>query len=454
MTRVTGPCHPFAGLWSVLPVMLFLFLAPGLATAQESEGGALPEQEKKKQQETVEEVTPTEAQQRELEASEDPLKADQQQRKIERAEDAAKPDVVTKKPEATKRTTGFDIYGSLRVRYRDQGTEREWEDGGSRAGGQFDWQFKGGSYVYARYEAGFNVLTGLEELSNPGERNEEFKDTVFTRLQYVGIESPVVSAIAGKNWSTYYQVAGFTDRFQGTGASASGTYNAQSDGGPTGPGRADNVIQTQGLIDFLPQTHFKPFKVNFQVQYGNDIPFGDGAKYGGAYGLSAILETRTNLKIGLAYNHAQVDLEENPGLRNIGLNGNANAALFGIRSFGDRWYAGFVLSRLANHETTDDGIYFDGTGSEFYGQYHMFDRFWVVGGYNLLKPDKDQKLARDYQVRYGVLGIRYSIDGFTRMIWANVRYDDSVNADGSSGSNVYTIGVRWDLSKRGWHASD
>ena len=60
-------------------------------------------------------------------------------------------------------------------------------------------------------------------------------------------------------------------------------------------------------------------------------------------------------------------------------------------------------------------------------------------------------MAREYEVKYAVLGLRFSLDGFTRMIWANARFDDSVNADGTPGANVYTIGVRWDLSKRGWH---
>jgi predicted porin len=449
-SRGSDPLRPITVARTVFPAMALLFQLAGDVLAQEKES---PE-DGSNEAPTVKEVTPTEAQQRELDASEDPLKAEQQERKIERAEEAAKPEAAKKRPEAEKRTTGFDLYGSLRVRYRDTNDSDEWEDGGSRAGVKIDWRLTEQTYLYGRYEAGFSILTGIDDLTNPGDRTEEFEDTVFTRLWYAGIESPAISAIAGKSWSTYYQVAGFTDRFQGTGGSASGAFNAQTDGGPTGPGRADSVLQTQGLIDFLPQKHFKPFKLNFQVQYGNDIPFGDGARYGAAFGLSAILETNTNLKIGLAYNHADVDLKEYPSLRKIGLNGHANAALFGIRSFGDKWYAGLTLSRLANHETTDDGIYFDGVGSEFYGQYQIRNRLWFVGGFNYLKPDKDQRLARDYKIQYSVLGLRFSFDGFTRMIWANVRFDNSVNADGTPGSNVYTLGVRWDLSKRGWHLTN
>lgn len=455
-----GSRHYQSRLSSPATTLLLVLLACAPAQgSEESSGGADQQPEsaaeaKEKAEEKLEEVTPTDAQQRELEASEDPLKAEQQERKVERAEEATKPESERSIEAEAKDRTGFDLYGSLRWRYRAQGDIQEWQDGGSRAGVMLDWQFTESTYAYARYEGGFNLLTGLNDLTNAGDRTEEFEDTLFTRLWYAGIESPAVSAIYGKNWSTYYQVAGFTDRFQGTGGSAGGAFNAQTDGGPTGPGRADDTLQTQTLIDFLPQTHFKPFKLNFQAQYNNEIPFGEGARYDVAYGLSAILETHSNLTIGLAYNQARVDLKKEPGLRRIGINGDARAALLGVRSFGDRWYAGLVVSRLVNHDTTDDGIYFDGTGSEFYGQYQLMDRIWLVGGYNWLEPDKDQKLARDYRIRYGVLGLRYTFDDFTHMIWANVRFDDSVNADGTPGANVYTVGFRWDLKKRGWHRSN
>jgi hypothetical protein len=247
---------------------------------------------------------------------------------------------------------------------------------------------------------------------------------------YAGVDTPRVNYIVGKNWSTYYKVSYFTDRFMGTGGSASGTYNAQTDGGPTGPGRADRTLQTHLSIDFLPERWFKPFNLNVQVQNGNPIPFGDGANYGTALGLSAVLTTQNNSTLGLAHNYANIDPNDNPSLRRIGLSGSANATLIGIRSFGDRWYAGILASRLQNHETTDEGNYFDGWGSEFYAQYRIAGPVWFVGGYNFLEPDANEVLAREYRIRYAVAGLRYSIDNFRRMIFINARLDDSLNADG------------------------
>lgn len=167
-----------------------------------------------------------------------------------------------------------------------------------------------------------------------------------------------------------------------------------------------------------------------------------------------MLATQSNYTLGLAHNYAEIDLADDPSLQRIGLSGSARATSLGIRGFGDRWYAGLIASRLQNHETTDEGIYFKGWGSELYLQYRVAGPVWFVGGYNVLEPDANDVQAREYRVRYSIAGLRYSFDDFRRMIYANVRIDDSLNADGTPGSDVFTIGIRWDMSKRGWHRSD
>jgi hypothetical protein len=46
-----------------------------------------------------------------------------------------------------ERTTGLDIYGSVRIRYRDQEGASGLQDGGSRMGVEGDWQFEPGSFM-------------------------------------------------------------------------------------------------------------------------------------------------------------------------------------------------------------------------------------------------------------------------------------------------------------------
>ncbi len=178
-----------------------------------------------------------EVRERELGAEEDPMARKQ-------SEHVETPEEVIAEPDE------FRLYGSVRIRYRDTDSGSFWGDGGSRFGISGRWQFRPETWLIGRGEAGFNLLDTADLLFNRGDRppGTKFGDEVFMRLLYLGIETPDFNVTAGKNWSTYYRVSSFTDRFQGTGASASGTYNAGTDGGYTGTGRADNVFQTRGVL--------------------------------------------------------------------------------------------------------------------------------------------------------------------------------------------------------------
>jgi hypothetical protein len=376
-----------------------------------------------------------EVRERELGAEEDPL-AKKQSEHIETPEEViAEPDK-------------FRLYGSVRIRYRDTDSGSFWGDGGSRFGISGRLQFRPKTWLIGRGEAGFNLLDTADLLFNRGDRppGTKFGDEVFLRLLYLGIETPDLNVTAGKNWSTYYRVSSFTDRFQGTGASASGTYNAGTDGGYTGTGRADNVLQTRGVfVNLMSTSILKPLNLNFQVQNGRPIPKTDGFNYQTTYGISSVLENDYGMAIGLAYNHANIDSADLPALSSVGIDGDATAAIIGARWYGNAWYVGTVVSRLKNHETTGQDIYFDGTGWEVYAQYNLYKRWWAVGGWNSLEPDSSETQAGDFNIDYGVIGVRYSFQGFRQMIFANARLESSNAQDGTALGNVYTIGVRWDL---------
>ncbi len=380
--------------------------------------------------------TPSDIEVRELTADEDPLSSSEVEQDVE-SQEAASVD--------EPRSTNFELYGSFRVRYRGQDSDGAWEDGSSRIGFNMDRKVLDKSNLFARYETGFNLLDSLDSSVSA----DEFKDSVFKRLGYVGMETPRSKIIAGKNWSTYYEIGSFTDRFMGAGGDAAGVFNAQSDGGSTGTGRADEVLQTKMSLDFLSQDMFKPLELNLQIQHGNKIPFGGGEKYGTAIGISSVMTTRRNLTVGVAYNYAEIDLNNDQLLRSIGLTGSSRSFLVGARKFGERWYAGMVVAKMENHETTDQGMYFDGWGSELYGQYKLTDRVWLIGGYNILEPDSDQSQTGDYRIRYAMAGLRYSYDEFRRMIFANVRVNEGLDSDGSLQGDIYTIGIKWDFSFRG-----
>jgi predicted porin len=380
-------------------------------------------------------VTTGEARERERQAEEDPLA-----QRREQSVDA--PRQWEDKPNAVK------PYASARLRYRvEEDGDGVWGDAGSRLGAEGQVQVRPRTWLLGRVEAGVSLLDEIDLLLNPGGQAAERQrgDTVFLRLGYVGIESQRLALTWGKNWSTYYQVSKFTDLFQGNGGSASGTYNAGTDGGATGTGRADGVLQSRFLVS-PPQSWFglRPFQLNVQVQYDEPIPSVPGGSYGGAVGLSAVLDAWPGYSIGLAYNYAYVRGKETAAVRAAGIDGDAQAALVGLRWISGRWTVATTLARLNNHEATDQRVYFDGWGSELYAQFQLLPRVFAVGGWNILRPDQTQTQAGKYRVQYGVLELRYAWRDFSRMVYASMRLDQGRLADGTPRPNVFTIGVRLD----------
>ena len=199
------------------------------------------------------------------------------------------------------------------------------------------------------------------------------------------------------------------------------------------------------LVDFLPDNwQMKPFNLNMQFQHGEPIPDVEGVDYGTAFGVSAVLQLLNDYTVGLAYNRAEIKDRSDPNVREAGINGNAEAFLIGTRWYDERWYLGTLLSRLQNHETTDEGIYFDGWGLELYGSYELANQLWLTAGYNYLEPDSNEHQAGDYRINYGIIGARYTFRNLERMVYFEMTLNNSRGAEGSEIGNVYTIGVRWD----------
>lgn len=415
--------------------ILFIFSTGfSLVFATETENPPPKYTKEKIQEEISQEVT----REREQSASEDPLA----QRQSEKTDNPVLHEIMPDR---------FSIYGSLRLRYRDTKTESVIGDGGTRIGSDGAWQFTPDYWVLGRIEIGSKLFDRLDQILDPGSEGDgTITDDIFLRLGYVGIEFPSAFLTYGKNWSTYYQVAAFTDRFQGTGGNASGAFNAGTDGGASGTGRADHVWQTRLQIDhpWRLVSHLNPFSINIQAQQGEKIPYANNIKYNYSVGISAILERTDNFKTGIAVNYAPIQTADLTHLQTIGIDGDDLALLCGLQWFGEKWYASTVFSYLANHMTTNDGIYFDAWGTEGYGHYHIFRNIWLAGGWNYLEPLSGENQAGHYVLRYAVLELRYTFKDFQRMIYTNIRFDNSrLNSSSTEDvGNTYTIGVRWDFN--------
>jgi len=393
----------------------------------------IPEQNASEESVISESAADEKVLEREQAAQEDPLAVRQSKR-------------VDREDQWAEEPSGIDLYGSARIRYRVAETESFWGDGDSRIGANGSWQYAPRQWFFGRIEIGLNLLDELDRAFDPASRSRRNTDNkAFVRLGYLGIETSNAIYVLGKNWSTYYQVASFTDRFDSIGGEATGVYNAGTDGGAFGTGRADGVLQSRFLIDFPDRFHIKPFHLNVQVQYDQPIPQVSNAHYGMGIGLSAIYETNADFSIGFAYNYAQVKHRDDPDLINAGIDGNAHAGLLGLRVLRKRWLAATTIARLQNVETTDQGIYFDGWGWEVYGHYQIASRWWLVSGWNILNPDSGETQAGRYRLQYAVAGVRFSIKDFQRYLFFDTRLSNGRHTDGSHDENIYTVGINWNF---------
>jgi len=384
---------------------------------------------------------------------------------LEETEDTARANeaALNEDPEAQRRSQleeepilrqlwkGIQIYGSVRLHAinnfneENELTEFSLGDGASRVGIRGELPLGKKWRLYGRAESGFDVLDTFTQKAG----NEENKESGLTkRLLYAGFDSENLAVAWGKNWSAYYKIAGMADRFSIFGGSALGVYNAGTDGGPTGMGRADDVVQARIYTSSLKALRIKPFNLNLQYQYKRPIPWVEGERYGRAFGASAWLETEKDTGIGLAAQISEITNLENPKVREAGIEGNAKALAAAFRGYGDRWYAALVMARLENINTTNLNKYVDGYGAELYAQWQVKDRWWLIGGGNWFGPDSDDPEAGEYEVHYYVLGLRYTFDSLNRMVYLEYRMDNGLLHDGTPRRNELTVGVRWDIGHR------
>jgi len=348
--------------------------------------------------------------------------------------------------EEDKELWGIDLYASVRLHaINSYDIERDTSknkigDGASRIGASGSWAFHDGWELFGRLEAGFDVL---DTFTTSAQHEED--GNIVPRLYHLGMESDLVYIKAGKSWSTYYTVAGATDRFAIFGGNATGVYNAETDGGATGTGRADDAIQTLFYIDPRGLFDILPFNLNLQYQVSQPIPHVSGQDYEYSWSSSAWLESAANVGVGLAYHRATIENLHAVEIETAGIDGDAIARALAFKTYGARWIASLVFSDLENVETTDQLKYFNGRGVELYATWNVSGRWWLVGGGNWLDPDSGETQAGEYEVDYEILGLHYTFDSFHRMIYAEWRIDHGTLASGRSRESEFTVGVRWDF---------
>jgi len=329
------------------------------------------------------------------------------------------------------------LYASIRLNVTHESGRTQINDGASRVGFIAKKSLSNDNEIFARAEGGINIVDQIEAFSS-GDANTSERDansTITPRIYYAGYRRNQFRALAGKNWSAYYDVAGLTDRFAVYGGTSMGVYNANTDGGGSGTGRADHVLQIRYRGEM--------WQLSMQGQTDTEIPgFESKFDYDYGVGVSAMQILKIGLGYGAAYNLASPQ-HITPEMRERGFTGNDQSATFAVRYMRDRFLAVSTVGYFENHEVDEEGFFFDAFGWEVYSRIDPHPRLRVVAGVNYLLPD-DDNYPGSLVNRQLIAGIHYTFwrNTFDDMFYVEFLSNRGVDASGGDQPSAITAGVR------------
>lgn len=354
---------------------------------------------------------------------------------LEQTKDFAAPEEARNAPQIETMISNFAFYGSLRGRaFVDGDGDTTFDDSTSRIGFRGQLDVGKNHEFFGRGEVGTNLVGEVTRFligGDPGTQEGSEEVAFPLRLAFVGFEGPQGRVSFGKQWSTYYDVAVFTDQAPFFSGTASGTFAAGTDGGISGTGRANQVLQYRFAI-----SHFK-FGVQSQIRNITD----NNQSVADTWGLSAIYQFDEGFTLGAAYNQVRDGvLEPEPEQSKLG----DEALILGARWQNEQNYYAVTYTDFKNHETDDLGRFFSGFGGEFYADHNITGRFGVGGTYNYLKPDGDH--PGQYKIDFLSVGASYHL-GMKWRFYLIYKFDNSQKSDGTPlGRNTLGAAVFYNFS--------
>ncbi len=327
------------------------------------------------------------------------------------------------------------LYISLRPQFASSANEEglSLKNGGSRGGFFYYYQFANDIELMMQYEAGvsWNSDTPFINISN--------MDDSSRRLSYLSLQYNESTILIGKAWSAYYDVAGFTDHYMAFGAQASGAFNAGTDGGASGTGRADKIMQIQ--------TNWKDIHAKVQLQYKHDAHNGIDIDYDYSISGSLIYKGWSNIRAGIALSYAKFD-DITAQMLALGIDGEDFSSIAGVIYTQEDFSVNALLSYTRNHMNDDQGIYLDGIGSELYLRYDIGDSWRLAGGFNYLIP-KDNSYEYDYNIKKSIFSLQYTFGkkNFNDLIYIEFDLPNGKLANGDSLNMSVAVGIRYLLSR-------
>lgn len=322
---------------------------------------------------------------------------------------------------------GVDPYGSLRATLGvGEGGNVAIVNKLSRLGVRLDAPLGGDFHAFGRYEAGINLVDQNPKLAFVGGDDSlaagQGSQALTTRLGFVGFSGAFGSVAIGKQWSVFYDIGDWTDRFNQVGGEAQGTYNVGTDGGISGTGRAENA-----LIMRPPDLGPLSFGLQFQFRNrtANDRPGAD------AWGASLRWNVSKLVSLGAAVNVVNDGVEIPQVLEP---KAGDQAAILGIKAQdGDLWTISLTVTKSKAHEVDNAGAYFDAVGTEMYSSYRFRPRWNAYLGFNDLRPTGDGYQGQ-YRKSYGICGVQWTLPlrGNSSAVFFEAKLDAGRTAQGDA----------------------
>jgi predicted porin len=349
----------------------------------------------------------------------------------------------------------FEPYGQLRVHFATFRNDAEVQDNATRIGINFATRSK--IKVFAGTEWGVNLVQSETQfnLSAVGSADFGTVNTTTTpvflaRLGFIGTDfGPFGRVAVGKQYAVHYDIASYTtDRFNVFGGQGTFAYVAGTDGGQTGTGRADRIVNYRNTL-------LKILEVGVQGQFR---AVGNGTTTDGVGG-SLQLKILPGVKVGGTYTRTNWSPAQQQQIR--GLGGNSDFLAVGTRIDWRILELGVVYAHQHNGDVAfipvpnlpgqSIPVVFDAHGVEVYARVGL-GRFGLIGGYTGQNPKvRDSLLDPHFRTRYFILGGEWFF-AKNGKVYSESRIDfDSVTATGEAGYSVFTIGFRYDFSWRASH---
>jgi predicted porin len=260
-----------------------------------------------------------------------------------------------------------------------------------------------------------------------------------TRLGFIGLKLGRYGTVTlGKQWGVYYDISGWTDRYIVFGTHGSSTFNAGTDGGQTGEGRANEALAYRVALG--------PLRLGVQAQF-------EGSKHGAVDTLSgsAIYQLTRGLRLGVAYSHGFLNL----GTNIAGYDGRDGQAFTGGLVFDDAgWTFALVDTWTRNHEAVSvpaATVVYDSLGAELFASRRFGEHFLLVAGFDFAIPRHlDTRFVNPNYGTRDVLGsFRWLLDRKAgSFVYLEGRTGATRDTAGERAEDVVMLGIRFNYSLR------